>query len=279
MKLIVKTLLVTLITSDLANAALRGSVYTSIESSSSSQCIPEERPQVHAGDSPHSNRERFRLVQRDAICLGTNHRPYEVGVFTNVVDSTRCANMCIKDAGWDLQPLLRGINMMCDTNECQCLYDQGTLDIQSARVFDWSNYQNRIEMGVGAVDSLVSSRQYANCFSLTSNSNFFESMYELIQQSDTEGSSSSSDDSDSSSSSSEDYISDSETSSEDSPYHGSSSGSSSSSGDVVIGETTHSPLHFSEQRGPSHFLLIFFVKQSSRERCNTYNNDDLSGSS
>ena len=88
-------------------------------------------------------------------------------------------------------------------------------------------------MGVGDVDSLVSSRQYANCFSLTSNSNFFESMYELIQQSDTEGSSSSSDDSDSSSSSSEDYISDSETSSEDSPYHGSSSGSSSSSGDVL----------------------------------------------
>lgn len=222
--IIVKTLLLTLITSDLANAALRGSVYTSIESSSSSQCIPEERPQVHAGDSPHSNRERFRLVQRDAICLGTNHRPYEVGVFTNVADSTECANMCIKDAGWDLQPLLRGINMMCDTNECQCLYDQGTLDIQSARVFDWSNYQNRIEMGVGAVDSLVSSRQYANCFSLTSNSNFFESMYELIQQSDTEGydSSSESEFSDSSSSSSEEDLG-----------QIFSSGSSLSSGDVL----------------------------------------------
>ena len=190
--LIINTLLSALITSDLAHAALRGSVYTSIKSSSD-QCIPDERPQVHAGDSPHSNRERFRLVERDAICIGTNHLPYEVGVFTNVEDSTECANKCIKNAGWDLQPLLRGINMMCDTSECQCLYDQGTLNDRSARAFDWSNHNNRNRKGVGAVDTLVSPQRDANCFSLTSNSNFFESMYELIQ-SDAKSSSSSSED-------------------------------------------------------------------------------------
>lgn len=189
----VNTLLSALITSDLAHAALRGSVYTSIKSSSD-QCIPDERPQVQAGDSPHSNRERFRLVERDAICIGTNHLPYEVGVFTNVEDSTECANKCIKDAGWDLQPLLRGINMMCDTNECECLYDMGTLNDRSARAFDWSNHNNRNRKGVGAVDTLVSSQRGANCFSLTSNSNFFESMYELIQSDANKATSSSSED-------------------------------------------------------------------------------------
>ena len=178
--LIINTLLSALITSDLAHAALRGSVYTSIKSSSD-QCIPDERPQVHAGDSPHSNRERFRLVERDAICIGTNHLPYEVGVFTNVQDSTECANKCIKDAGWDLQPLLRGINMMCDTDECECLYDMGTLNDRSARAFDWSNHNNRNRKGAGAVDTLVSPQRGANCFSLTSNSNFYESMSRLIQ--------------------------------------------------------------------------------------------------
>jgi len=190
--LIINTLLSALITSDLAHAALRGSVYTSIKSSSD-QCIPDERPQVHAGDSPHSNRERFRLVERDAICIGTNHLPYEVGVFTNVQDSTECTNKCIKNAGWDLQPLLRGINMMCDTSECQCLYDMGTLNDRSARAFDWSNHKNRNRKGVGAVDTIVSPQRGANCFSLTSNSNFFESMLKLVQ-SDAKSSSSSSED-------------------------------------------------------------------------------------
>ena len=187
--LIINTLVSALITSDLVHAALRGSVYVG---SSSNQCIPDERPQVQAGDSPHSNRERFRLVERDAICIGTNHLPYEVGVFTNIEDSTECANKCIKDAGWDLQPLLRGINMMCDTNECECLYDMGTLNDRSARAFDWSNHNNRNRKGVGAVDTLVSPQRGANCFSLTSNSNFFESMYELIQSDAKESSSSSS---------------------------------------------------------------------------------------
>ena len=131
-------------------------------------------PQIH----------RFRLVQRDAICVGSNGRGYEYGGFANVRDSDQCADMCINDAGWDLQPELRGFNFMCDTQECQCLYDEGTLNNRSAGAFDFSNHQNRDRKGSGAINTRVARQSDANCFSLTSNSNMFFDDFSVIVQND-----------------------------------------------------------------------------------------------
>lgn len=160
------------------------SSYASIKSSD--WCIPNDRPRPHAPNSPHpnGNRNRFRLVQRDAICVGSNGRGYEYGGFANVRDSDQCADMCINDAGWDLQPELRGFNFMCDTQECQCLYDEGTLNNRSAGAFDFSNHQNRDRKGSGAINTRVARQSDANCFSLTSNSNMFFDDFSAIVQSD-----------------------------------------------------------------------------------------------
>jgi hypothetical protein len=151
----------------------RNSTYASVNESA--YCIPDERPQIHSKKSLHRARYRFRLVQRNAICVDTTKNlTYEFGAFDSVHDSTECAEMCVNFAARELQPHLVGITYKCTSQECQCLYVQGTLNWQNIGPFNWTNAGTSAEKGTGSISNHShATKQDAHCFSHVSK-NFFD---------------------------------------------------------------------------------------------------------
>ncbi|KAL3827238.1 hypothetical protein ACHAXA_004713 [Cyclostephanos tholiformis] len=84
---------------------------------------------------------RYRFnVQKNVECRDVNNLSYEWGEFTNVNDTTECAEKCVNTAPETLVigGAFRGFEFVCSTKQCRCLYDAGTLSTRSSRGFNRS---------------------------------------------------------------------------------------------------------------------------------------------
>ena len=134
------------------------------EASAQSDCVPDERPQIQS-KSGHKSRFRFNLFESGAECIGPNGRVYEFGEFDRVDNSSECGGLCVNTADSSLSTELRGFNYDCNSRVCQCLYDEATLDDDTSRSFDHSNYLTRTRKGKDSIRNAVRKND-SYCFKL-----------------------------------------------------------------------------------------------------------------
>eukprot|EP00579_Thalassiosira_antarctica_P009759 CAMPEP_0201907842 /NCGR_PEP_ID=MMETSP0903-20130614/51_1 /ASSEMBLY_ACC=CAM_ASM_000552 /TAXON_ID=420261 /ORGANISM="Thalassiosira antarctica, Strain CCMP982" /LENGTH=193 /DNA_ID=CAMNT_0048442017 /DNA_START=114 /DNA_END=695 /DNA_ORIENTATION=+ len=132
--------------------------------STQSNCVPDERPQIQS-KSGHKSRFRFNLFESGAECIGPNGRVYEFGEFERVDNSSDCGDLCVNEADSSLSTELRGFNYECNSRVCQCLYDESTLDDDTSRSFDHSNYLTRTRKGKDSIRN-TSRKNGSYCFKL-----------------------------------------------------------------------------------------------------------------
>jgi len=144
--------------------ALRAQVAEASSNSPPKKCVPDTRPQTQS-KTADKTRFRFNYEKSDVVCADKDGITYEVGEFDKVNDSDQCAEMCTNDTTTSLSNVIRGFNYDCDARICQCLYDQGTIDRNSAKKFDNSNYETRNRKGSGSIKNYVRSRG-SYCFKL-----------------------------------------------------------------------------------------------------------------
>jgi len=94
----------------------------------------------------------FRLSGEDKQCTDYHGNLYSYGTFENIRSFEECAEKCVKDSPLELinDGVFRGFDFDCHFEECNCLFDRGSLNSNRNRqAFDRSS---RREHGTGTID-------------------------------------------------------------------------------------------------------------------------------
>jgi hypothetical protein len=122
---------------------------------SSNRCVGNPSPNgIRRSGSDNGNGQNFafRLSGEDKQCTDNHGNLYSYGKFENIRSFEECAEKCVKDSPLELinDGVFRGFDFDCHYNECNCLFDRGSLDKRSTRNF--FDRSNRRERGTGTID-------------------------------------------------------------------------------------------------------------------------------
>ena len=121
---------------------------------SGNRCVGNPSPNgIRRSGSDNGNGPNFafRLSGEDK-CADGRGSLYSYGKFENIRSFEECAEKCVKDSPLELinDSVFRGFDFDCHFEECNCLFDRGSLDnSRNRRAFDRTN---RREPGTGTAD-------------------------------------------------------------------------------------------------------------------------------
>src|SRR5210317_1106772 len=115
----------------------------------SDRCVGNVHPQVRR----NGQRFRFNLAGSNQQCVDRHHELYQWGQFNHVHSFEDCANVCVNHVPSNLafNNSFRGIEYLCETSQCRCLYDRGFLNRSIRRLPGRFNRANTRERGVGSI--------------------------------------------------------------------------------------------------------------------------------
>ena len=122
---------------------------------SGNRCVGNPSPNgIRRSGSDNGNGPNFafRLSGEDKQCADSRGNLYSYGKFENIRSFEECAEKCVKDSPLELinDGVFRGFDFDCHFEECNCLFDRGSLDnSRNRRAFD---RMNRREPGTGTAD-------------------------------------------------------------------------------------------------------------------------------
>ena len=122
---------------------------------SGNRCVGNPSPNgIRRSGSDNGNGPNFafRLSGEDKQCADSRGNLYSYGKFENIRSFEECAEKCVKDSPLELinDGVFRGFDFDCHFEECNCLFDRGSLDNSRNRgAFDRTN---RREPGTGTAD-------------------------------------------------------------------------------------------------------------------------------